>query len=226
MNPRQRQGLLLVVIAAIGLVAVFVLLADYAHSVSKQVGPKMSVVTLVAPVSPYQPVTPNMLGEVSVPIKWAPHNAITDPGPEIGLVSDVSLPAGTELEQGMLSQAPSLSPGHREIAVPVDAVTGVAGQINPGDLVDIVATFQASGQTGHSYAEVVVPSATVLSVGELSSGSGSDPSVPITFSLTPAEVLKVAYAESFAQSVRLSKVAPGSGTTPVDPPPYSATATP
>ncbi len=222
MNPRQRQGLLLVIIAAIGLIAVFVLIADYASSLSKQVGPKIQVVTLVAPLSQYQPVSPNMLGEKSVPQKWAPPNAITDPGTLVGLVSHENLPAGTVLEQGMLTSAPALTPGHREIAITVDPETGVAGQIQPGDLVDIVATFQHSASNAGD-AQVVVPNVTVLSVGE-PTGTGNG-SVPVTFSLTPQDVLKVSYAESFAQKVRLSKVAPGTGTTaaPSDPAPYTQT---
>lgn len=221
MNPRQRQGLLLVIIAAIGLIAVFVLIADYTSSVSKQVGPKIQVVTLASALSPYEPVSPNMLSEMSVPQKWAPPNAVTDPGPLVGLISHVSLPAGTVLEQGMLTQASTLTPGHREIAIMVDAETGVAGQVAPGDLVDIVATFQRSGSNG-GYAEVVVPNATVLYVGQLTGGDGSG-EVPVTFSLTPEDVLKVSYAESFAQKVRLSKVAPGPTSTSAtsDPPPYS-----
>jgi pilus assembly protein CpaB len=220
MNPRQRQGLLLVIVAAIGLIAVFVLIADYASSLSKQVGPKIQVVTLASPLSPYEPVSPNMLSEMSVPQKWAPPNAITDPGPLVGLVSHDSLPAGTVLEQGMLTQASTLTPGHREIAIMVDAETGVAGQVAPGDLVDIVATFQRNG-SGTGYAEVVVPNATVLYVGQLTGNGNGE--VPVTFSLTPADVLKVSYAESFAQKVRLSKVAPGptSASTASDPPPYS-----
>jgi pilus assembly protein CpaB len=87
MNPRQRQGLMLVVVAAAGLLGVFLLIADYVSSVSKQVGAKISVVTLVSPLNPYQPVSPNMLAETSVLQKWAPRNAITDPDQLVGLVS-------------------------------------------------------------------------------------------------------------------------------------------
>lgn len=219
MNPRQRQGVLLVLISLIGLIAVFVLIANYTRSLSKQVGQKIPVVTLASPLSPYQSLTPNMLSEVSVPQKWAPRNAVTDPGTVVGLVSRVALPAGTEIEQGMLSQAPALTPGHREIAILVDAETGVAGQINPGDQVDIVATFQGSSGSGSSYAEVVVPDATVLNVGQVSGSANGDASVPVTFSLTPAEVLKVSYAESFAEKVRLSLIAPNSGPAAADDPP-------
>jgi pilus assembly protein CpaB len=70
----------------------------------------------------------------------------------------------------------------------------------------------------------------VLDVGTPQAGGGSatgssQPSttnevVPVTFALTPQEVLAVSYAESFAQKVRLSLVAPGTGST-AQPAPYA-----
>jgi pilus assembly protein CpaB len=220
MNPRQRQGLLLVVIAAAGLIGVFLLIANYVSTISKQVGPKTVVLALARPLQPYQPVTIADLRQVSLPQKWAPTNAIGDESEALGLVSPVTLPAGTELEQGMLAQAPALAPGHREIAIMVDDETGVAGQIQPGALVDIVATYQANGQATRSSAQVVVAGAPVLNVGQLT-GSSSGSGVPVTFSLTPEQVLKVSYAESFAQKVRLSIVAPGTSGRSASPSPYA-----
>lgn len=230
MNPRQRQGLLLVMIAAVGLLGVFLLIANYVSTVSKQVGPKVNVLVLDATLAPYQQLTSNMLQEVSVPAKWAPHDAITDPGQVSGLVSGISLPAGTELQSGMLEQPPALQPGQREIAILVDAETGVAGTISPGSLVDVIATFQGGSSRAQSSARVVVPSAKILNVGAptVSAGSGSGSSqglsqnqvVPVTLALTPAQVLQVSYAESFAQKVRLSLVAPGSPSRPVQSTPY------
>ena len=232
MNPRQRQGLLLVIIAAAGLLGVFLLIANYVSTVSKQVGPKVNVLVLAAPLAPYQPLSSSMLQELSVPAKWAPRGAITDPGEVSGLVSGISLPAGTELQSGMLEQPPALQPGEREIAILVDAETGIAGQISPGSLVDIVATFQGGNSSkALSSARVIVPSAKILNVGtpQVSGGSSTGSSqaldqnqvVPVTLALTPQQVLEVSYAESFAQKVRLSLVAPGSSTRPVHPAPYA-----
>ena len=65
----------------------------------------------------------------------------------------------------------------------------------------------------------------MLNVGQVSGSANGDASVPVTFSLTPAEVLKVSYAESFAEKVRLSLIAPNSGPAAADdPPPYRADA--
>lgn len=221
MNPRQRQGLLLVVIAAAGLLGVFLLIANYVSGVSKQVGPKSQVLVLIKPLPAYQTVSAADLGVVEIPQKWAPTNALGAAGQALGLVSDVALPSGTELEQGMLTSQPALQPGNLEMAITVDAETGVAGQIIPGSLVDIVATYGGGSVTARNSAQIVVADAKVLGVGQLTGGSASGGAVPVTFSLSPQDVLKVSYAESFASKVRLTLVAPGPATTAPALPPYS-----
>src|SRR6185437_10870346 len=129
MNPRQRQGLLLVVVAAAGLIGVFVLVANYVSSVSKQVGPKVDVLTLVRPLQAFKQITTADLGFVALPQRWVPGTALRDPSEAVGQISQVPLPTGTELERGMLTGQPSLQPGQQEFALPVDQTTGVAGQV-------------------------------------------------------------------------------------------------
>lgn len=222
--------MLLVVVAAAGLIGVFVLIASYVGNVSKQVGPKVQVLELTAPLQRYEPISPGMLGYVSLPAKWAPPNALRSPDAAVGLVSQVALPAGTELEQGMLGTPPSLSPGQQEIAIMVDAETGVAGEVTPGSVVSIIATYAGDNQGGKNSARVVVPVARVLGVGTPTTAGGSasgssaptgaNQVVPVTFALTQQEVLQVSYAETFAQKVRLALVAPGTSSVP-QPPPYT-----
>lgn len=223
-NPRQRQGLLLLLLALAGLVVVFALIVSYVNSVSRQVGDKIEVLTLSAPVEPYEPVTSSMLSEALVPAKWAPRGVMTNVSQALGLITQVRLPAGTELQQGMLSSLPTLTPGMREIAILVDAETGVAGQVEPGDRADIVATYEGGNASGHAQdsAQVIVPDARVLEIGQLTGGGGSGSGqVPVTFALTPHQVLAVSYAESFASNVRLSLVAPGGTSSPKTPTIYS-----
>lgn len=222
--------MLLIVVAAAGLIGVFVLIASYVSNVSKQVGPKVQVLELTTPLQRYEPITPGMLGYVSLPAKWAPPNALRSPDAAVGLVSQEYLPAGTELEQGMLGTPPSLSPGQQEIAIMVDAETGVAGEVTPGSIVSIIATYAGNNQGSKNSASVVVPAARVLGVGTpttaggTASGSsaptGQNEVVPVTFALTQQQVLQVSYAETFAQKVRLALVAPGTSTVP-QPPAYT-----
>jgi pilus assembly protein CpaB len=119
----------------------------------------------------------------------------------------------------MIGSPPELATGEREIAILVDAETGVAGKISPGSIVDIVATFGADDQEGvPPESTVVVPGARIIDVGrpELKGGNGvqeqeADPTtvVPVTFALDPKEALTVTYAESFAAEVRLALLRPG-----------------
>src|SRR5688572_28721673 len=114
----------------------------------------------------------------------------------------------------MLVDPPQLSRGQREVAILVDAETGVAGKIGPGSVVDIVATFDGDTQRGIApRSTVVVPAARIIEVGQaqLKGGRGVQPAeadptevVPVTFALTPREQLRVTEAESFAQEVRLA----------------------
>ena len=41
----------------------------------------------------------------------------------------------------MLIAPPQLAPGQRELAILVDAETGVAGKIGPDSIVDVIATY-------------------------------------------------------------------------------------
>ena len=66
---------------------------------------------------------------------------------------------------------PDLAPGQREVAILVDAETGVAGKIGPDSLVDIVATYAGNDQARHR-AEVDASSsrrARIIEVGQPSS---------------------------------------------------------
>jgi pilus assembly protein CpaB len=119
----------------------------------------------------------------------------------------------------MLTGRPTLQPGEREFALPVDQTTGVASQVQAGSVVDIVATFSGGGQSrSESSARVIVSDVSVLLAGQ-SSTSSSGAGV-VTLALTPQQVQEVAYAESFAQKVWLSLVAPGTTGTEPQLPPY------
>ena len=145
--------------------------------------------------------------------------ALRDRARLIGQVATADIPAGSVLQEGMIGSPPELATGEREIAILVDAETGVAGKISPGSIVDIVATFAGDEQQGvKAESNVVVPGARIIDVGqpELKGGNGvqeqaADPAqvVPVTFALEPKEALTVTYAESFAAEVRLALLRPG-----------------
>ncbi len=219
MNPRQRRGILLLTFAALGLLGVFVLVAGYVADVREEVEPKITVLALAKDVEKDKAITDDMVKEVELPRQWAPKTALRDRARLIGQVATADAPAESVIQEGMLGPPPELATGEREIAILVDAETGVAGKISPGAMVDIVATFAGNDQTGRkAVSEIVVPGARIIDVGqpELKGGNGireqaADPQqvVPVTFALNPKQALTVTYAESFAEEVRLSLLRPG-----------------
>ena len=218
MNPRQRRGLLLIAIAALGLVVVFVLIAGYVADVRDEVEPKTRLLALAKPVEENQAITDDMLKSVEMPERWAPRSALRDPGQLVGFVAGTDLQPDTLLQEDMLVAPPQLAPGQRELAILVDAETGVAGKIGPDSLVDVIATYPATEDKSPE-SRVVVPNARIIDVGQprLQGGRGvqeqaADPSqvVPVTFALTPEQALVISYAESNAAEVRLALLRPGS----------------
>ena len=219
MNPRQRRGLLLLVLSGLGLLAVFVLVATYVADVRAEVDPKITLLSLKKPLKANESVPDDAVDEVTMPKRWAPKTALRSRAQLVGLVAGSDLPADSLLQKGMLIAPPDLSPGQREVAILVDAETGVAGKIGPGSVVDIVGTFQGDPDRGiKPKSTVVVPAARIIDVGQaqLKGGRGvqqaeADPKevVPVTFALTPKQQLQVTEAESFADEVRLALRRPG-----------------
>lgn len=220
MNPRQRRGILLMSVAALGAVAVFVLVLSYVHNVSSQVAPLTTVYRFARAVPRLQPIRESDLERVQIPVRWMPPAAIQSFDTNRGLVALEAVPRGALLQGGMAGPPPELQPGQREIAILINAETGVAGKIRPGDLVDIYATFeQQSGSAQKGQARVIVANAPVLAIGRLQSMEtqqgdvnnryAQSQVVPVTFALSVPDSLKVTYAESYATKVRLALIAPG-----------------
>jgi pilus assembly protein CpaB len=220
MNPRQRRGLLLLVISALGLLGVFVLVAGYVADVRTEVDPKVRVLALTKAVEAYTSVTDDAVKTVVMPERWAPRTALRDRGLLVGKVAGSNLTKDSLLQEGMLIDQPALRPGQREIAILVDAETGVAGKVGPGMFVDIIATFPGDQQRDIApRAKVVVGGARIIDVGQAQvkgtdgrvQQAEEDPKqvVPVTFALTPGQNLRVTEAETNAAEVRLALLRPG-----------------
>jgi pilus assembly protein CpaB len=222
LNPRQRRGVLLLVLAAVGAVVVFALVSSYVDDVRKEVEPKTSILVLRQAVPALQPIPPGAIGRKSVPARYAPPRALREPLAIGNRVPSTELPAGSELQDGLLIAPPALERGQQEVSIMINADTGVAGKIQPGDRVDVNATF-AADQNSVATARKLIVNAKVVTVGLPQQGSRpfqsrndngggvANPAslvVPVTFALKPRDVLRLNYAESNAQEIRLSLVRP------------------
>jgi pilus assembly protein CpaB len=218
MNPRQRRGVLLMILAALGAVAVFISIIGYVGSVRAEVGVKTDVLQLKRNIPAYSPVTADDLARVRVPKKWSPNTMVTDLSQLEGKVAAADLLAGSFLQTGMIVPGPTLQPGQREIAIMIDAETGVAGKVHDGMPVDIYATYQSQkGNAQLSCAARIVKAARVIQIGQETkvkdekNSSVTQSQVPITFALSAEDSLKLTREESFAEKIRLALIG-GSGT--------------
>ncbi|GAA1466411.1 Flp pilus assembly protein CpaB [Nocardiopsis exhalans] len=220
MNPRQRRGVLLMVVAAIGAVAVFASVFTYISNQQQQLGQFSTVLRLAEDVEAYQPIGRDSVQTYEVPSAYFdPEVFITDleqidtpEGQE--LVASTHLEQGAILQRGMIQPQPTLTAGEREIAIMVNAETGVAGKVRRGSIVDIYGTFQPRDH-GEACATRILTEVEVLDIGELrsqeSEGGGVAGVVPVTFRLSPDSALQLAYAEEFSTKLRLALVSAAGG---------------
>ena len=220
MNPRQRRAVLLLALAGAGLVGVFALVANYVSEIETEVGNKVVVLELTRPVPADQAVPDDAVRTRTIPERWKPEAAYTSRDQLVGQVAASDLQPRAILQEGMLAPPPEIDDGEREVAILVDASTGVAGKIQPDAEVDVIASYaaesgdpQAGTKPKRARTIVIVPGARVIAVGQprLKGGNGAteaqqDPSevVPVTFALSKKEVIKVAHAQTFAADVRLA----------------------
>jgi pilus assembly protein CpaB len=159
-----------------------------------------------------------------MPERWLSENAVTDLSQVRGKIAVTKLKAGSLLQTDMIVDTPALRPGQQEVAIMIDAATGVAGKITPGATVNVYATFEGQREGDPDQSKIIVTNAKVIDVGELTSLEPDEDSrereptdaVPITFALSTIDAQRITYAESFARRVRLALVAPGGDTTVPD----------
>lgn len=222
MNSRQRRGVILLLLSVLCAFGAFVGVLSVISDVNSKVGPEVAAYRLKADVAPYTALQPNQFEKIAMPKRWLSANAVTDLSVVGGKIAITQLKKGSLLQDDMIVQRPALADGEQEIAIMIDSATGVAGKIRPGALVNIFATFAAENEGATAQSRIIVSNARVIDVGTLTalepdegnrSRSAARQAVPITFALKTKDAQRVAYAESFAEHVRLALLADGSPTT-------------
>ncbi|GAA2263306.1 Flp pilus assembly protein CpaB [Actinomadura luteofluorescens] len=201
MNPRQRRGAVLLGVAVLGSAFVFASVYRYVASVRAEVGPKLSVLVVTKEVGAYQRPGPDALATRTMPRQWIPPSGILHRPEEIGdRVAATRLRPGTYLVPDLLTAQPDLRPGQRAITLQVTVDPNVTGRLRAGALTDVYATFPAQGKR-QACASRIVSRALVLQVGRREGEH-----VAIMFAFDGRDSLKVTYAESFANRIRLALI--------------------
>ncbi|MEV5724730.1 Flp pilus assembly protein CpaB [Streptomyces pharetrae] len=217
MNSRQRRGVILLLLSVLCAVGAFAGVLSVVNDVKSKVGPEVTAYRLKAEVEPYTPLTAAQFERVSMPERWLSPTAVRDLAEIRGKIAVTTLRPGSLLQTDMIVERPALRPGEQEVAILIDAATGVAGKITAGARVNVYATFEGEREGAPDQSKIIVTNARVLDVGELTAlkpdenDRGREPTdaVPITFALSALDAQRITYAESFAERVRLALVAPG-----------------
>ncbi|MER7533266.1 Flp pilus assembly protein CpaB [Streptomyces sp. NPDC097704] len=224
MNSRQRRGVILLLLSVLCALGAFAGVLAVISDVNSKVGPETTAYRVKADVAPYKTLKADDFEKISMPKRWLSSTAVTDLRQIEGKIAATGLREGSLLQTDMIVQRPELQPGQQEIAIMIDAATGVAGKINPGSTVNIYATFAGEKKGDPDQSRLIVAGARVLDVGKLTRASDSSDrgdratsTVPITFALSALDTQRVAYADSFAERVRLALVAPSTAGSPANP---------
>lgn len=203
------------IFAVFAALAVFVSMLSYVSSINSAVGDKVTVYRAKENIPAYTTLGSDQLEPVQVPRRWTADQTILKTSDLQGRKIGFNVAQGTYISQDMLVPSSDLSPTEREVAVNVNAVTGLAGRIATGDRVDIYSVFSDVPGLPKSV-RVLVREVRVVSIGgqqEVQRGQGRDATsqqvVPVTLALEPNDALAVTYASNFASEVRLVGLPPG-----------------
>ncbi|MFD8540771.1 Flp pilus assembly protein CpaB [Streptomyces rubrogriseus] len=224
MNSRQRRGIILLILSVLCALGAFAGVLSVINDVKSKVGPEVTAYRVKSDIEPYTELGATQFEKVEMPERWLSENAVTDLSRVRGKIAVTTLKAGSLLQSDMIVDTPALRPGQQEVAIMIDAATGVAGKITPGSTVNVYATFEGPREGDPDQSKIIVTGARVIDVGELTSLEPDEDSrdreptdaVPITFALSTIDAQRITYAESFARRVRLALVAPGGDTTVPD----------
>ncbi|WP_186776804.1 Flp pilus assembly protein CpaB [Streptomyces salinarius] len=224
MNSRQRRGITLLILSVLCALGAFAGVLSVINDVKSKVGPEVTAYRLKSDIEPYTELGAAQFEKIEMPERWLSENAVTDLSQVRGKIAVTKLEAGSLLQTDMIVDTPALRPGQQEVAIMIDAATGVAGKITPGATVNVYATFEGQREGDPDQSKIIVTNAKVIDVGELTSLEPDEDSrereptdaVPITFALSTIDAQRITYAESFARRVRLALVAPGGDTTVPD----------
>jgi pilus assembly protein CpaB len=190
-HPARRSGVRLVSFLAVSLVAAIgsaLLLTRYMDRRTAEAHvPTRPVVVAAMDLPVGAELRTENLAVADWPEASVPDGAFQEPKDLEGKVVAVRLYRREPLLAAKLAGAPNgglsalLPPGMRAAAVRVDDVVGVAGFVQPGDSVDVIATIRQDGGQAITSSKVILQNVRVLAVGkELDTRARPDKVVPAT----------------------------------------------
>lgn len=165
--------------------------------------PKISVVESSVDIKAGTEITAEMVVMAELPQDAVTPNSVTEISAAVGKIANSDIYTGQQIISPQLAE-PGVSTnelsyiieqGRKAATISVDAVSSVAGLVEPGNKVDVIVVYDETAESA-----VVLENISVLSVGKrMKSGSSASPEdvyETITLSLTANETLKLRQAEA------------------------------
>ena len=194
-----REGTILLGVGAAALAAIVILIYvnQYRHSLNEGAAPVSVLVarSLIETGTPGDSVAsskPPRFQVSSVPKDDAKANAITDPATLKGSVAAHDIYPGQQLTTldftpGVSTLGTQLTGNQRAISIPVDTTHGLIGQVQPGDHVDVMASFDGVVKSLYQDVYVIAPPTTT------NGGLGGGNSGNMILRVRPGQAAKLAY---------------------------------
>lgn len=197
-------GVLAVIIAAFAAYSLFIYLKGQEKKLEEAVATE-KVVVAAEQIDVGKPIIITQLKTVNWPKTNIPQGAFQSTDQVINRVALQSFVPGEPIIESRLipKEGPvsvltyKIPEGHRAMTVGVDQVSGVAGFINPGNMVDVVLTIAPSGST-QTISKIVLQNVPVLAIGQtVDNREGKAVVVPtVTMDVTPEDAEKLAIAST------------------------------
>ena len=197
-------GVLAVVIAAIAAYSLFIYLKGQEKKLEEAVASE-KIVVAAGQIDIGKPIIITQLKTADWPKANIPQGAFLSTEQVVNRVSlQTFMPNEPIIESRLIPKEGPISvltykipEGHRAMTVAVDQVSGVAGFINPGNMVDVVLTTQSS-QTQQPLSKIVLQNVPVLAIAQaVENREGKAIVVPtVTMDVTPEDAEKLAIAST------------------------------
>ncbi|TAM85503.1 Flp pilus assembly protein CpaB [bacterium] len=205
MNTR-RTTLLIALVLAVG---TGLLTLNYVRSVQQSAGgasQSRAVMVAVQNIPARAPITAAMVRREMRPASAVDPDAVAEESQAVGALALITIPAGSTLTASKIGRPANaalpvrLTPGMRALTIAVDRVKDVAGMIQPGDRVDVIAIPPRSGNPPPA-AATILRGLRVLAIGaqleypSATPAPSEESSTTVTLEVTPKQADLLAMAD-------------------------------
>jgi len=204
---RRRAAALLGLALLLGILAASDV-AGREAALRRQLGPPVPIVVVARPLAAGDRIARAALAVRRVPERYAPRNALGDPGAAVGQRVTVAIAPGTDLDPAVLgtpgqprTAGPVLRRGERAFDL---AAVGAPDAIQPGARVDVLVTYDGPGG-GPGATRIALEGAEVLEAQRAPDDENASglPRVQATLRVGVHQAVALAAAVAAAREVRL-----------------------